>query len=143
MAAFGITLVTVAAPGATPITNNGTSEGLFCDNYAKLGVGNISDQDRNAVAILGLIYKLNNAGGANYKSNHAGLIQDALVYTGGIMQFNYVVARAENDWNTGVVADATLSTDLPTLLKEARDIADLPAERQERIIAFLRAQMRT
>lgn len=136
-------LATVAAPGATPIANNGTAEQTWEDNYAKLGVGNISDQDRNAIAILGLIYKLNNAGGANYKSNHAGLVQDAAVFTTDMQPFDYMTARAINDWNTGVVADATLSTDVPTLLNEARDLSQYSAERQERIIAFLRAQMRT
>ncbi len=140
---MAITIEQVAAPGATPISGNASSSKAFDNNYAKLGVGNISDQDRNAVAILGLIYKLNNAGGANYKSAHAALIQDANVYTRGISMFNFCTARAANDWNTGNVADATLSTDLPTLLKEARDIADLPAETQERLIAFLRAQCRT
>jgi len=138
-----ITLATIAAPGATPIVNNGTSEQTFCDDYAKLDVGNISDRDRNTIAILGLIYKLNNAGGANYKSAHASLIQDAAVYTSGISIFNHVTARAVNNWNSGVVADATLSADVPTLLKEGRDIANLAADQQERIISFLRAQMRT
>lgn len=139
---MAITLATFAAPGATPIANNATSAKTFADDYAKLGVGNISDQDRNAIAILGLIFQLANAGGANYKNNHAGLIQDSTVYTGGISQFNYMTARAVFAWNAGKAADATLSTDIPTLLQQARDIADLPADRQERMIAFLRAQVR-
>lgn len=141
--AVGITLASVAAPGATPIALNGTSAQGFDSNYLKLAVPNLSERDRNSISILGLIYKLNNAGGANYKSNHAGLIQDAAVYTRGLSQFDPEVARAANDWNTGVVADNTLSTDVPTLLKEARDISQLSDEEQEQIIAFLRAQMRT
>jgi hypothetical protein len=141
--AVGISLAQVAAPGATPITPNGTAEKIWLDNFAKLGVPNISQQDRNSIAILGLIYKLNNAGGANYKSNHAGLIQDAQVFSGGVSMLDPETARAVNDWNSGNVADGTLSTDVPTLLKEARDISQIPASRQEKIIAFLRAQMRT
>jgi hypothetical protein len=47
------------------------------------------------------------------------------------------------DWNTGNVADVTLSTDVPTLMKEGRDLDDLPVQTLDRIIAFLRAQMRT
>jgi hypothetical protein len=141
--AVGITLTQNTAPGATPIANNAASASTFAGNYAKLAAPNISAQDRNAIAILGLVYKLNNAGGANYKSNHAGLIQDAQVFSGALSRLDLEVARAANDWNTGNVADATLSTDVPTLLKEARDIADLPALQQERLIAFLRAQMRT
>jgi len=140
---MAITLTQVSAPGATPLADNTSANRTWDDNYFKLGPPNISKQDRNAIAIAGLIYKLNNAGGANYKSNHAGLIQDAAVWTAGLTLFNAEVARALNDWNTGNVADATLSTDIPTLLKEMRDITQVPAERQERIIAFLRSQLRT
>lgn len=141
--AVGITLTQNTAPGATPITPNATSAKTFADNYAKLSQGNISMQDRNTIAILGMIYELANAGGANYKSNIAGLIQDGQVYTGGISNLDECTARAVNAWNAGNVADATLSTDVPTLLGLGRAIADLPAQRQERIIAFLRAQLRT
>jgi hypothetical protein len=141
--AVGITLDQIAAPGATPITPNATSAKTFANDYAKVNVPNLSSQDRKTLAILGLIYKLNNAGGANYKTNHAGLIQDATVYTGGISQFSLEAAMAALDWNTGNVADVTLSTDVPTLMKEGRDLDDLPVQTLDRIIAFLRAQMRT
>lgn len=141
--AVGITLEQVAAPGATPITPNASSSKAFVNNYYKLSDGNISERDRKTIDILGLIYKLTNAGGANYKTNHAGLIQDSQVYTGGISQFNLETAMAADDWNTGNVADATLSTDVPTLLKEGRDLQNKSAEELDRIIAFLRAQMRT
>lgn len=141
--AVGITLEQVAAPGATPITPNQTPEQQFCDNYAKLGVGNISQKDRNTIAILGLIYELAHAGGANYKTIHKQLVQDAMVFTGGISMFNEAVARAANDWNSGNNADATLSTDVPTLLAQGPHIQNQPEQTQERIIAFLRAQLRT
>ena len=138
---MSITLETIAAPGATPIANNAASAKSFANDYAKLDVPNISDQDRNAIAILGLIFQLTAAGGANYKSNHAGLIQDSMVYSGGISNLNPVTARAAYCWDNGRAADATLSADVPTLLQQARDIADLPALTQERLIAFLRAQV--
>jgi hypothetical protein len=141
--AVGITLEQIAAPGATPIAANATSAKSFANDYYKLVNQNISTRDRKTIDILGLIYKLNNAGGANYKSNHAGLIQDATVYTGGISRFDLCVAMAALDWNTGNVADGTLSTDIPTLTKEGRDLDNLAEEQLDRIIAFLRAQMRT
>lgn len=141
--AVGITLTQNTAPGATPVTRNSTSAITFASNYYKLDEPNLDVQDRKTIDILGLIYKLNNAGGANYKTNHAGLIQDAAVYTGGISIFNLATADAANDWNTGNVADAALSTDVPTLIKEGRDLNQLPEDTLDRIIAFLRAQMRT
>lgn len=141
--AVGITLDQIAAPGATPIAVNATSATTFASDYYKLAVPNISTRDRMTIRILGLIYKLNNAGGANYKSNHAGLMQDAVVYTRGISQFDLDTAMAALDWNTGNVADATLSTDVPTLLKEGRDLDNKSEEELSQIIAFLRAQMRT
>ena len=141
--AVGISLDLNTAPGATPITPNATSAKTFASNYYKLAQGNISTRDRNAIAILGLIYELTNAGGANYKANHKGLIQDSVVYTGAISLFDQGTARAANSWNAGKVADATLSSDIPTLLGQAPHIADLAEDQQERIIAFLRAQLRT
>lgn len=138
----GITLAQIAAPGATPIANNAASAKTFADDYAKVAQSNLSQQDRKTLSILGLVYELANAGGANYKTNHAGLIQDAQVYSRGISQFNLEAAMAVLDWNSGNVADATLSTDVPTLMNEGRDLDDLPMLTQDRIIAFLRAQLR-
>ena len=142
MAAYGITLATVAAPGATPITPNATAAQGFQANYYKLFVPGLSNRDRKTISALGLIYELNNAGGANYKSNHAGLIQDSAVFSGGMSILDKTAADAANDWNAGVVADATLSTDVPTLLKEGRDLDDLSELELDRILTFLRAQLR-
>lgn len=142
MAAYGITLATVAAPGATPITPNASAAQGFQANYYKLAVPSISTRERKTVSALGLIYELNNAGGANYKTNHAGLIQDSAVFSGGMTILDKSAADAANEWNAGVVADATLSTDLPTLLKEGRDLADLSELELDRILTFLRAQLR-
>ncbi len=142
MAAYGITLATVAAPGATPITPNATAAQGFQANYYKLAVPNISTRDRKTIGILGLIYELTAAGGANYKSNHAGLMQDAVVFSGGMAILDKTAADAANDWNAGVVADATLSTDVPTLLKEGRDLDNKGELELDQIYAFLRAQLR-
>ncbi len=139
--AVGITIETIAAPGATPISPNASSQKSFDNDYAKLGVGNISNRDRKTISILGLIYELNAAGGANYKTNHAGLIQDSTVYTGGISMFNLCTAMAATDWNGGVAADATLSTDVPTLLNEGRDLDNKSEDELDRMIAFLRCQL--
>lgn len=139
----GIALEQVAAPGATPIAFNAAAAKLFANNYAKLAAPNLAARQRITIGILGLIYKLTNAGGADYKSNHKGLIQDAAVFCGAISNLDPVVARAANDWNTGDVADGTLPNDVPTALAEGRDLADLSELELERIIAFLRAQMRT
>jgi hypothetical protein len=142
--AVGITLTQVAAPGATPIAYNATAAINWASNYAKVNDGaGISSVEAKALSVLGLIYKLNNAGGANYKTNHAGLMQDAEVFSGAISNLDAVRAQAINDWNTGNVADATLSTDIPTLMKEARDLTAKSDLQLDRMIAFLRAQMRT
>ena len=140
--AVGISLETIAAPGATPIAYNAASAKSFAANYYKLVNQNISTQDRKTLSILGLIYELNNAGGANYKTNHKGLIQDATVYTGAISNLDLATAMAALDWNAGDVADATLSNDVPTLLNEGRDIDELSELQLDRIIVFLRAQLR-
>lgn len=135
--AVGITLDVVNG-----VSVNGSKE-AFRDDYSKLGVGNISDQDRNAIGILGLLYYLAALGGTNYKTNHAGLIQNATVYIGGISMIDPVTHRAVEYWNTGKQNGSGLSSDVPTLLKEARDLADLPADTQERILAYLRIAVQT
>jgi hypothetical protein len=139
--ATSITVETIAAPGATPVTRNATSQKSFVNDYYKLAVPNLSTRDRKTISILGLIYELTAAGGANYKSNHAGLIQDSTVYTGGISLFSLCTAMAATDWNGGRAADATLSNDLPTLMKEGRDLDNKSEDELDRIIAFLRCQL--
>ncbi len=135
------TLESIAAPGATPIANNAASSKSFANDYFKLAVPNLSTRDRKTIWILGLIYELTHAGGANYKTNHAGLIQDAQVYSGGISLFDLVVALSADAWSAGRAADATLSNDLGALLQAGNDLKQLAEEQQDRIIAFLRAQL--
>jgi len=135
------TLEAISAPGATPIANNAASSKSFANDYFKLAVPNLSTRDRKTIWILGLIYELTHNGGANYKSNHAGLIQDSQVYSGGISLFDLVVSLSADAWSAGRAADATLTNDLGALLTEGKDLRQKSEEELDRIIAFLRAQL--
>lgn len=138
---MAITLETIAAPGATPIANNAASAKSFANNYFKLAVPNISTRDRKTILILGMVYTLA-ATGANYKTNHAGLIQDATVYTGGISaEFDIWAALASTTASAANTLTATFSLDVPTLLKEGRDLDNLAEGELDRIIAFMAAQL--
>ena len=140
---MSISLEQIAAPGATPIANSSASKTSFANDYFKVADGNLANKDRKLIQILGLIYKLANAGGANYKANHMGLFQDASVYFSGISNLDLNTAMCVLDWNSGNVADATLPTDIPTLLAAGPKLEARAEPQLDRIIAFLRAQMRT
>ena len=98
-----------------------------------------------SITILGMIYSLASVGGQpNYKNNHAGAIQAGLTYMGGITNLDDVgiskqiwLILAVLSWHAGVSADATLSSDVNTLLKEARDFISLPEETLTRIYLTL------
>ena len=138
---MAITLERIPAPGATPVTNNSASSKSFANDYYKVNEPNISMRERMTVAIIGLIHTVS---AANYKSNHKGLVQDAMVYTRGISQeFDLFSALASIDWTNGNEVDATLSSDLPTILKEGRDLANYSEDELKRIYVFLRAQLLT
>lgn len=139
---MAITLQTVPTPGATPIANNAASAKAFANNYYKLVPPSVSAQDRNTILILGMIYALAASAGANYKAKQDQLIQDATVYTGGISDhFDFLAALAATTWSSGNTLDPTLSNDIPTLLGQATHIQAQPESVQERIIAFLAAQL--
>lgn len=140
---MAITLDQIAAPGSTPIAYNATSAKTFASDYSKVADGKLTPKQRKHIQILGLIYKLTNAGGANYKLNHAGLRQDAEVYSGAISNLDLNTAMCVLDWNSGNVADATLSTDVFTLLADGPRFETWAEPELDRIIVFLRAQMRT
>jgi hypothetical protein len=137
----GINLANIVAPGSTPIARNAASQITFDADYYKLAVPNISTRDRKAISIIGLIYELAAGGIVNYKLQHKLLRQDAAVYTGGISMFDLATGMAATDWNGGRNADATLSTDIPTLLQDGRGFADQSEDELDRIIVFLRAQL--
>lgn len=138
--AVGITLEAIAAPGATPLANNGSSAKSFANDYFKSAVGSLTTRQRLALIIVAMTHTET---AVNYKSNHAGLIQDAKVYTGGISQFDYWTAAVGLEWTNGHAVDGTLSADVPTLLKEGRDLENLAEDQLFRIIALLRAQLNT
>lgn len=138
---MAITLETIAAPGATPIVANATSQKAFDNNYYKLGEPNIDMIKTKAIMIDAMIYVLAAAAGANYKNNHAGLRQDAAVYTGGISRLDPWIALTATSVSAAHVADATFSYDLDTLMVETRDLTVLPELTLDRIIAFLGAQL--
>lgn len=138
--AVGITLESIAAPGATPLGHNAASQKSFDNDYAKASVGNLTTRQRLAIIIVAMTHTET---AVNYKTNHAGLIQDSRVYTGGISQFDYWTAAVGLEWTNGHAVDGTLSADIPTLLSEGRDLENLSEDQLFRIIALLRAQLLT
>jgi hypothetical protein len=138
---MAITLQTIPAPGATPLAITSASRTAFANNYFKLAAGNISEQDRKTITILGMAYELKKNGGANYVANFKGLRQDALVFTGGISMFDLATARAAIAWSVGNNADATLPSDVPTLLAITPKTDFCPTDELDRMIAFLYAQL--
>jgi hypothetical protein len=136
-----IRLGTITAPGATPIANNATSAKTFANDYQVLFGACPSIKERKSIAILGLIYYLQHAGGANYAANHKGLIQDAQVYSGAISNFDLVTADAVCSFNAGrTAASSNPTTSIPDMLAEAQDLKQLSPEQLDRIITFLRVQ---
>lgn len=140
---MAITLTPVPSPLVTPIGYNIDSAKKFDADYAIVGVPTLTDQQRRTIRILGLIYLLSKLTpvAVNYKTNHKGLVQDAMVYTGNIPMFDLTVAQTVTDWDAGKTADSTLSSDVATLLQEGRGLLQFPVETQDRIIAFLRVQL--
>lgn len=138
--AVGITLEAIAAPGATPLTPNATSAKSFDADYAKASVGSLSTRQRLALIIVAMTHTETSV---NYKLKHPALIQDAMVYTGGISQFDYWTAAVGLEWTNGHAVDGSLSADVPTLLEEGRDLENLPEDTLFRIIALLRSQLNT
>jgi len=143
MATF--TLDPVPSPLTTPIGNNIDSAKTFARDYYKLSEPSIETKQLHTIRILGLLYNLAKLQpfAVNYKLNHKGLIQDAMVYNGAITMFNLEVAHAVTDWDAGKFVDTTLSNDVNALLQEGRDFLQLPVETQQRIISFLRVQLGT
>jgi hypothetical protein len=142
--AGSITLENIAAVGSTPVVFNSASAKSFANNYAKLGAPNLSANDRLQIRVIALVYELAQAGGVNYKNNASGLIQDAQVYTGGISMLDPDVAAAATDFNGGQALDATLPSDVQTLLAATvpRLLNAVTEDSMQRMIAFLRAQLR-
>lgn len=137
---MAITFEKVAAPGATPIANNGASEKSFVNNYYKLGEPNISMRETKAIIIDAMVYILA-ATGANYKNNHSGLRQDAAVYTSGISNLNPWVALAATSVSAANTTDATFPLTLSGLENDIKAFREMHEQQLDRIIAFLSAQL--
>lgn len=134
--AVGITFSSISHPPTTPVTRNSSSQKAFDTDYYLTNAPNLSLRDRLAIAIVGLTH-YNNA----YKTTHPALIQDAMVFFGGISEkFDVAAMQAAIYWSAGKKVDATLSTDVPTLLSEGRDFAALPEDQLWRIWLFMRME---
>lgn len=133
-----ITLETIAAPGASPITPNASSAQSFANDYYKAAVPNLSTRQRLTLIIVGMVHALASPA---YKSNYQGLIQDSKVYTGGISQFDIWSALVGTTWTAGKTVDATLSNDIPTLLAEGRLIENKSEDELLRMLGYLAAQL--
>ena len=141
------TLIALTALSTPPkLTDNKT----LAANMSALT--NLGATDLKAIQIEGLAHKLYGAGGDDYRAgtashNHAQLIQDATSFMGGISivsgetSENLALAQAALDWGAGYVEDATLSTDVSTLLGISRDFRALPEETLNRIILFLKYRL--
>ena len=133
-------LVTLPSPSSPVVITQ--SKTLVADMAA---VENLTKVELKAIAILGMIYSLASIfGKPNFKADHAGLIQDSITFMGGISllddtdtnkQFTAILAVIS--WSGGNAADPTLSADVNTLLKEARDFIALPEETLNRIFLTL------
>lgn len=135
------TITVQPAPGATPIANNATAAKTFANNYYKLNEPTLSMRERMTIAIIGLIHEVT---AADYRLKHPNLIQDAMVFTRGISQeFDFFSAIAGATWTLGKATDAALSNDIPTLLGEGRDLANLSEDELKRIFVFLFCQLLT
>lgn len=135
---MAITLQSVTNPGATPIAFNGASSVELANDYFKLAAPNLSMRQVLTIMTVAMTHALPSP---DYINNHAGLMQDAQVYTGAIPQFNWVVAMAALAWTAGKQEDATLSDDVEALLAEGRDFEGKSEEEQWRAITLLFAQL--
>lgn len=131
------TLETIATLAATPIPNNSAPAISFANDYAKLGVPNISTRDRKTILVLALIHSLSGTGGINYVNNHKGLFQDATVFTKGISMIDFWTAFAATAWSSARANDATLTSDIEALFVEGKDLVNLHEDQLDRIIIYL------
>lgn len=135
---MAITLETISSVGSTPIPNNSASSVSFAADYAKSAPPNLSTRQRLTIAIVSLTHGFTTP---DYTANHAGLIQDAAVYTKGISQFDWATSFVGLCWTLGKSQDAALSDNVDDLLAEGRDFENLSEEELWRILATIFAQL--
>lgn len=104
--------------------------------------------DLKAIAVVALTYAVNTAGDTDYRANHAALRRDAGILFGGTSNiddngssFTVLLIQTVLAWQVAFDGDATLSTDVNTLLNLARDLRSLPEETLNRILFFLQYMM--
>lgn len=137
---MAVTLQAIPTVPTSPVPNQSSARTAFADDYIKVGQGILSVRERKALSILGLLHELKSVRSIDYTAKHNQLIQDASVMTNGIPILDLDTAFAVIDWSNGTV-DAALSTDLATLMAEARDFVQLPEDTLNRIMVLLEMQL--
>lgn len=114
---------------------------------------NLGRRDLIVVSILGLVHALYAT--KDYRTNHPQLIQDGIVLLGGVSNLDnngeskqVLLELASIDWNYGFKTDPVsssntvgLSSDVSTIVKEGRDLRELPEQTLTRIRAMLRYRL--
>lgn len=131
---MAITLELITSPQTTPIVANAAGTQPFVNDYYKAAQGSLSAQQRKAIIIVALTHAVT---GIDYRTAHAALIQDAEVWTRGLSNFDFFTAMTGPFWTYGKSVDAATSADIPTLLNEGRDFANLAEQDQDKIITLL------
>lgn len=137
---MAVTLQAIPTVPTSPVPNQSSARTAFADDYIKVGQGILSVRERKALSILGLLHELKSVRSIDYTAKHNQLIQDASVMTNGIPILDLDTAFAVIDWSNGTV-DPALSTDLATLMAEARDFVQLPEDTLNRIMVLLEMQL--
>lgn len=130
----------------TPLTAVSSPVVITDSNTLVANMSALDDLGRSqikTVGIIGMIHALAQLG-ADYRTNHAQLIQDATTFMGGISLVDdngatktVVILQAVVAWGAGYVGDATTPTDVNDLLAEGRDLIALAEETLNRIYFFL------
>lgn len=79
-------------------------------------VDNLSRKELRSIAILGLILACKQQGDTDYSNNHAQLKIDANAFWNQFGMMDWEKVRAVICWQLGKSADASLSTDVNSLL---------------------------
>lgn len=133
-----ITLEYPVGAGVTPIPNNDASAIAFANNYTKLVT--LSKRDVLTISLIQMIHYVAD-GGVDYRSNHAGLIQDGAVFTRGLnIEFDLVAALAAWQQGWAMQVNNGMSDDIPTILAEGRDFANLSEDELRRLLVTVITQ---
>jgi len=132
---------------ALPSITSPVAKGAGATMVANMtALGNLSRAELLAISAVGSIHSFYPT--PNYRVNHAQLIQDALVYWSGVSNLDLNGANLQTlqimavmSWDSGYSHDPIsianplgLSNDVNAILKEARDLSNLPEETLARIV---------